>query len=43
MTACADQAGTDESSRRAADRVRQNVGTTVGAPSISEGDALLQF
>jgi hypothetical protein len=40
---CQDKAGTDESSRRAADWVRENVGSPVGAPSITEGEASLEF
>jgi hypothetical protein len=43
VTVCQDKAGTDESSRRAADWVRENVGSPVGAPSITEGEASLEF
>jgi hypothetical protein len=37
------KAGTDESSRRAAERVKVNLGATTNAPAITEGDAVLQF
>ena len=44
VTVCEDQAGTQESSRRAADWVRQNLtGGTAGAPEITEGEAFIQF
>ena len=44
VTVCEDQAGTQESSRRAADWVRQNLtGAAVGAPEITEGEAFIQF
>jgi hypothetical protein len=43
VTACEDKAGTDESSRRAAEFVEQNVSVQCAAPSITEGDAVLQF
>ena len=43
VTVCQDKAGTDESSRRAADWVRENVGSPVASPSITEGDAFLEF
>ena len=44
VTVCDDQAGTQESSRRAAEWVRQNLtGGTVGAPEITEGEAFIQF
>ncbi len=44
VTVCDDQAGTQESSRRAAEWVRQNLaGGSVGAPEISEGEAFIQF
>jgi hypothetical protein len=43
ITACDDKAGTEESSRRAAEFVRQNVSVKVASPSVTEGDAVLQF
>jgi hypothetical protein len=43
VTVCQDKAGTDESSRRAAEWVKENVGVTVDPPTITEGDAILQF
>jgi len=43
VTVCQDKAGTDESSRRAAEWVKENVGTTVDPPAIAEGSTLLQF
>jgi hypothetical protein len=43
VTVCEDQAGTDESSRRAADWVKQNVSVTPSPPTITEGDTVLHF
>ncbi len=43
VTVCQDQAGTDESSRRAAEWVKENVSTTVDPPAITEGSTILQF
>ena len=44
ITACDDQAGTTESSRRAAEWVRNNVsGVTISPPEISEGEAYINF
>ena len=43
VTVCQDQAGTDESSRRAAEWVKENVSTTVDPPTITEGSTVLQF
>ena len=43
VTACEDKAGTDESSRRAAEFVKQNISVKVAAPSVTEGAAILQF
>jgi hypothetical protein len=43
VTVCEDKAGTDESSRRAAAWVQDNVPVAVGAPTITEGDSLLDF
>src|SRR6187455_2400222 len=43
VTVCEDKAGTDESSRRAADWVKENVSTTADPPTITEGETVLQF
>jgi len=44
ITVCQDQAGTSESSRRAADWLRQNVPTIAGdPPEITEGEVLFNF
>jgi hypothetical protein len=44
ITVCRDKAGTDESIRRAADWVRQNVPAgAVGAPEITEGQTYIDF
>jgi hypothetical protein len=43
VTVCHDRAGTDESSRRAAAFVRENLDTEVDPPVITEGDTVLQF
>jgi hypothetical protein len=43
VTICEDKAGTDESSRRAAEWVKENVNTTVNPPAITEGSTVLQF
>jgi hypothetical protein len=43
VTVCEDKVGTDESSRRAAEWVKENVSSTVDPPAISEGDTVLQF
>jgi len=43
VTVCEDKEGTDESSRRAAEWVKENVSTTADPPAITEGDTLLQF
>jgi hypothetical protein len=43
MTVCEDKAGTDESSRRAADWVKENTGATANPPAVTEGDTVLQF
>jgi hypothetical protein len=42
VTVCEDQAGTDESSRRAAGWVKDNVNVAV-TPVIIEGDTVLHF
>ena len=43
VTVCQDKAGTDESSRRAAAWVKENISGTPAPPSITEGDTVLQF
>ena len=43
VTVCDDKAGTDESSRRAAEWVKENVSTTVDPPAIAEGNTVLRF
>jgi hypothetical protein len=43
VTVCEDKAGTDESSRRAAEWIKDNVSTSASPPTISEGDTILKF
>ena len=43
ITVCDDKAGTDESTRRAADWVKENVGASIDPPEVTEGDSFLQF
>ena len=43
VTVCQDKAGTDESSRRAAEWVKENINVTVDPPSITEGSTILHF
>ena len=43
MTICQDKAGTDESSRRAAEWVKENVSAMVDPPAITEGSTVLHF
>ena len=43
VTVCEDAAGTEESSKRAADWVSENATSPVEPPSIAEGSALIQF
>jgi hypothetical protein len=43
VTVCQDKAGTDESSWRAAEWVRENVSVTVDPPTVSEGGTVLHF
>ncbi len=44
ITTCDDQAGTTESSRRAADFIRERVPAAAGTPpEISEGEVVLRF
>jgi hypothetical protein len=43
VTTCQDKVGTDESSQRAAEWVKENVTATVISPVITEGSTILQF
>jgi hypothetical protein len=43
VTVCQDKDGTDESSRRAAEWVKENVSTTGNPPTITEGSTVLHF
>jgi hypothetical protein len=43
VTVCQDKEGTDESTRRAAGWVAENLDVPIDAPTITEGDASLQF
>jgi hypothetical protein len=44
VTVCETQAGTQESTRRAGEWVKQNLtGTSIGAPQVTEGETFLQF
>jgi hypothetical protein len=43
VTVCEDKAGTDESSRRAAEWVKENVSASADPPAITEGNTVLQF
>lgn len=43
ITVCQDKAGTDESSRRAAAWVKENMTGSIQPPRISEGDTFLAF
>jgi hypothetical protein len=44
VTVCQDQAGTAESTRRAAEWVRQNVSAAAGnPPEVSEGEAVINL
>ena len=43
VTSCEDKAGVEESSKRAADWVKENVDTSVDPPEIHEGSAFIQF
>ncbi len=40
---CQGKTGTDESSRRAADWVKENVSAAVDPPAVTEGDTVLGF
>ena len=43
VTVCQDKTGTDESSRRAAEWVKENVSATANPPVITEGSTVVQF
>jgi len=43
VTVCRDKDGTDESSRRAAGWVKENVDVAVDPPAITEGNTVLHF
>ena len=43
VTVCQDKTGTDESSRRAAEWVKENIGVTVDPPTVTEGRTVLHF
>jgi hypothetical protein len=43
MTVCQDKAGADESSRRAAEFVKENMDATTDPPEVTEGDTVLQL
>jgi hypothetical protein len=43
VTICEDKAGTDESSQRAADWVKENLSATPNPPTMTEGNTVLQF
>ena len=43
ITVCQDKAGTDESTRRAAAWVKENVKGAIAPPAINEGDTFVSF
>jgi hypothetical protein len=43
VTVCEDKAGTDETTKRAAAWVKENVKGTIAPPAINEGDTFLSF
>jgi len=43
VTVCDDRTGTEESTRRAAEWVKEHVKGTVGAPNISAGNVFISF
>jgi hypothetical protein len=43
MTVCEDKAGADESTRRAAEFVKENLDADPAPPEVTEGDTVLQF
>ena len=43
VTGCQDKAGTDESSRRAAEWIKENISVTVDPPTVTGGSTVLHF
>jgi hypothetical protein len=43
VTVCEDKAGTDESARRAAEWVKENISATSNPPAITEGGTVAYF
>ena len=43
VTVCQDKTGADESSRRAAKWVKENIGVTVDPPAVTGGSTILHF
>jgi hypothetical protein len=43
VTVCQDKTGTDESSRRAAEWVKENISATAAPPLITEGGTVVHF
>jgi len=43
VTVCQDKTGTDESSRRAAEWVKENIGATTNPPVTTEGSTVVHF
>jgi hypothetical protein len=43
VTVCEDREGVEESTRRAADWVKANIGVAVDPPTVTEGEAILHF
>ena len=43
VTVCQDRAGTEESTRRAAEWARQNAPTAANPPEVSEGNVIFQL
>ena len=43
VTVCQDKTGTDESSRRAAEWVKENISATPNPPVITEGSTVVHF
>ena len=43
VTACEDKAGTDDSAKRAAEWIRDNLDVSVDPPTVSEGSTVVNF